>query len=89
MYKTTFINTSRQIGSYSDFPMSSHLPVFPHHSHVHKYFCDYADHFGVTPHIRFHTRVVSVEQEGESAWRIKSRATDAGAGGRATRVCRQ
>ena len=65
VYRSTFINTSREIMAYSDYPMPESLPDFPHHSHIVEYFEDYVDHFGVRERIRFRTRVVKVEPSAE------------------------
>lgn len=42
VYRSTFINTSKQFMTYSDFPMSEALPTYPHHKQIIKYFRDYA-----------------------------------------------
>lgn len=56
-YETLHMNTSRERMQYSDFPVDPELPDFPRHDQVARYFDDYADHFGLRPHIRFRTRV--------------------------------
>jgi cation diffusion facilitator CzcD-associated flavoprotein CzcO len=81
VYRSTFINTSREIMAYSDYPMPESLPDFPHHSHICQYFEEYVDHFDLRRRIRFETTVAKVrpsEQEsrcagGGPAWAVTVR----------------
>jgi len=81
VYRSTFINTSREIMAYSDYPMPESLPDFPHHSHICQYFEDYVDHFDLRRRIRFETPVVRVEPAttasgcagGGAAWAVTTR----------------
>lgn len=50
-YETLFMNTSRERMQYSDFPINPAYPDFPRHDQIAQYFNDYADHFGLRPHI--------------------------------------
>ena len=61
-YKSLHINTSREKMQYSDFPMPTDYPDFPHHTHVAAYFEAYVDHFGLRPHIRFSTGVAKANK---------------------------
>lgn len=61
-YKSLHINSSRQEMAFSDFPMPSHFPDFPHHSQILGYFEDYAEHFGLDQHIQFQSKVEQVER---------------------------
>ena len=54
-YRDLFINVSRERMAYSDFPMPTSYPDFPHHTHIREYFNDYVDHFGLRPQITFQT----------------------------------
>lgn len=56
-YKSLHINTNRKVMAYSDFPMPDEFPMFPHHSHIIKYFEDYVEHFDIRRHIVFNTAV--------------------------------
>jgi cation diffusion facilitator CzcD-associated flavoprotein CzcO len=67
-YRSLHINTSRPRMQYSDFPMPADYPEFPHHAQIAKYFEDYAEHFGIKPHIRFRTRVISAEPAPGGGW---------------------
>lgn len=46
--RSTIINTSRQMMSYSDFPIPQDWPTFMHNQLVCRYLEDYAHHFNVT-----------------------------------------
>lgn len=59
-YKSLHINSSRRQMAYSDFPMPHDLPDFPHHSHIIRYFENYAEHFGLLDGIEFRSRVENV-----------------------------
>lgn len=60
-YQSLHINSSRQEMAFSDFPMPSDYPDFPHHSQICSYFESYANHFQLRPHIQFRTQVERVE----------------------------
>jgi dimethylaniline monooxygenase (N-oxide forming) len=64
IYKSLCINTSRQMMSYSDYPMPDDYPDYPHHSLIHQYFKDYVHHFGFRKYIQFKTAVTKVEKQG-------------------------
>jgi flavin-binding monooxygenase-like protein len=60
VYRSTFINTTRQLMAYSDFPMPEALPDYPHHTHIVEYFEAYVEQFRFRERIRFLTRVETV-----------------------------
>lgn len=60
-YRTLHINTSKSVTQFSDFPFDDDVQSFPDHVDMHQYLVKYADHFGVTPLIRFNTPVESIE----------------------------
>lgn len=60
-YRTLHINTSRGVTRFSDLDFDAATQVFPDHADMHRYLVAYAQHFGVTPRIRFHSRVTRVE----------------------------
>lgn len=64
-YKSLHINSSRQEMAFSDFPMPSDYPDFPHHSQILRYFESYAEHFQLRPHIQFRARVEQVERRSD------------------------
>jgi len=73
-YSSLHINTSKEKMAYSDFPMPSSYPDYPHHSQIVSYFETYVDHFGFRDKIRFKTTVEKIEKadaEGHpGAWRV-------------------
>jgi dimethylaniline monooxygenase (N-oxide forming) len=75
-YRSLHINTNRMVMAYSDYPMPDHYPMFPHHSHILKYFEDYVDHFGIRPHIRFNTEVTDVRQNPDGTWHVSTQHQD-------------
>lgn len=69
----------RDTYAFSDFPMPPHYPDWPSGEQVQAYLAAYADRFGVAPHVRLRTRVISAEArtDGRPGWRIRA-AGDAG-----------
>lgn len=59
-YRTLHINTSRGVTRFSDLDFDAETQPFPDHFDMHRYLVSYADHFGVTPHIRFNSRVTQI-----------------------------
>lgn len=59
-YRTLHINTSRGVTRFSDLDFDDATQVFPDHADMHRYLVAYAQHFSVTPRIRFHSRVTQV-----------------------------
>jgi len=70
-YRSLHINTNRLAMAYSDYPMPTDYPMFPHHSQIIRYFDSYVDHFGFRDTITFRTEVTEV---------IKNPASDHGTG---------
>ncbi|KAL1022506.1 hypothetical protein UPYG_G00028590 [Umbra pygmaea] len=62
IYRSLTINTSKELLSYSDFPIPADYPNYMHHSRVLQYFRLYAEHFKLLQHICFQTTVQSVRQ---------------------------
>ncbi|HEU4559085.1 MAG TPA: FAD-dependent oxidoreductase [Longimicrobium sp.] len=63
----------RDTYAFSDFPMPAHYPDWPSGEQVQAYLAAYADHFGVTPHVRLCTRVLAAEPRTDSrpGWRVR------------------
>ncbi|HEX2941560.1 MAG TPA: NAD(P)-binding domain-containing protein [Rhodopila sp.] len=59
-YRTLHINTSRGVTRFSDLDFDPDTQPFPDHFDMHRYLIQYADHFGVTPRIRFNCQVAAV-----------------------------
>lgn len=62
-YRTLHINTSRGVTRFSDLDFDASTQDFPDHVDMHRYLVAYADHFGVTPHIRFGSRVAALHPQ--------------------------
>ena len=80
-YRTLHINTSRGVTHFHDFDFDPSVQPFPDHRDMHQYLVAYADHFGVTPRIRFKTRVTALRPAftpGKEApkWRVETEAGD-------------
>jgi dimethylaniline monooxygenase (N-oxide forming) len=70
-YRDLFINVSRERMSYSDYPMPSSYPDFPHHTHIKEYFDNYVDHFGLREHITFQTGVEHARKREDGVWELE------------------
>jgi len=69
-YRDLFINVSRERMQYSDFPMPTSIPDFPHHTHIARYFNDYVDHFGLRERITFETGVEHASRREDGVWEV-------------------
>ncbi|XP_044156867.1 flavin-containing monooxygenase 5-like [Bufo gargarizans] len=67
IYRSVIINTSKEMMSYSDFPIPDEFPNFMHNSKILRYFRLYAEHFQLTQYIRFKTTVCSVKKQPDFA----------------------
>ncbi|MFC4056763.1 flavin-containing monooxygenase [Planomonospora corallina] len=62
-YESLHLNTSKGRTEFADFPMPREWTDYPSADLVAGYLADYAETFGLTPHLRFHSAVASVERE--------------------------
>jgi dimethylaniline monooxygenase (N-oxide forming) len=69
-YRSLHINTNRKVMAYSDYPMPTTYPMFPHHSQIIEYFENYVTHFGFRDHIQFNTEVLNIEPNTESTYQV-------------------
>jgi dimethylaniline monooxygenase (N-oxide forming) len=76
-YRSLHINSGRRIMSYRAYPMPDHLPDYPDHFQIARYFDDYVDHFGLREQITFNTEVKRIEPV-DGAWEVT--VEDAGGG---------
>ncbi|MGI4955270.1 MAG: flavin-containing monooxygenase [Janthinobacterium lividum] len=76
-YKSLHINSEAKVSAFGDFPFPPGTGFYPDHAEMARYFRAYADHFGITPRIRFRSRVAMIEPaEGRFALRLEDGATD-------------
>ncbi|KAM3620640.1 uncharacterized protein V6R79_026327 [Siganus canaliculatus] len=67
IYQSVIINTSKEMTSFSDFPIPAHYPNFMHNRLVIDYFRMYAEKFQLLKHIKFHTKVLQVKKRPDFA----------------------
>ncbi|NWU97630.1 FMO5 monooxygenase, partial [Upupa epops] len=60
IYRSVTINTSKEMMSFSDFPIPEDFPNYMHNSKIMEYFRMYAQHFDLLRYIRFRTSVCRV-----------------------------
>ncbi|KAE9547032.1 hypothetical protein FO519_009755 [Halicephalobus sp. NKZ332] len=60
--KSTVINSSKEMGAYSDFLPRPEAPNYMHNTELLKYFEEYADHYGLRSYIRFNHYVTRIER---------------------------
>ncbi|XP_042338245.1 flavin-containing monooxygenase 5-like [Plectropomus leopardus] len=65
IYHSVIINSSKEMMSFSDFPVPGHFPNYMHNSLVMEYFRMYADHFRLTKHIHFNTKVLQIKRRSD------------------------
>lgn len=63
-YESLHINSEPQVTSFRGHPFPPDTPLFPSHREVAAYLDAFADTVGIRPHIRFNTRITSVEPVG-------------------------
>ncbi len=69
-YRSLHINTNRDVMAFSDYPLTRDLPMFPHHSHIIRYFEEYVDHFGLRRSITFNTAVLDVTRNEDGTYKV-------------------
>ena len=71
VFETTHIISSKTLSQYSDYPWPPGCADYPGHRELLAYFQGYADHFGVTPLVRFGTEVAQAEPVDDGrGWRL-------------------
>jgi len=72
-YSSLHLNTSKGRTEFADFPMPNDWPDYPSVDHIAQYLADYAETYGVLPHLRFSTSVTSVERDdSDCSWVVES-----------------
>ena len=69
-YDSLHINTDTRMMEYQDYPMPDNIPAYPSHTEIHRYFCNYAHHFELYPHIRFQTPLAHARRRDDGIWEI-------------------
>lgn len=69
MYESAHLISSRTTTEFAEFPMDSEAD-YPSHRTLIAYFRDFADHFGLTDHFRFDTKVTSLERTADGTWML-------------------
>lgn len=69
VYSTAHIISSKRTTEFPDHPMPADYPDFPSAAQMHAYLRGYADTYGLTPRVRFHTPVTAVRPV-EGAWEV-------------------
>ncbi|MEM7333458.1 MAG: FAD-dependent oxidoreductase [Chloroflexota bacterium] len=69
VWKSAHATSSKTFLHASDFPMPEETSLFPHHSKIYQYLCDYVEHFSLGPHIKFNHEIQNIEQRGQT-WRL-------------------
>ncbi|XP_077996821.1 dimethylaniline monooxygenase [N-oxide-forming] 2-like [Glandiceps talaboti] len=78
LYRSTVLNTSKEMVSFSDFPFPEKCTPYVTHKRALKYLQDYAEHFDLEKYIRFNTNVMKLERNGDSGkfWKITIETAD-------------
>jgi dimethylaniline monooxygenase (N-oxide forming) len=73
VYKSTIINTSKELMTYSDFAIPLDWPTYLPNQKVAFYFDKYAEHFDLRRHIRFSTKVLEVKElhDEQNRWSVR------------------
>ncbi|CAG8812979.1 6504_t:CDS:10, partial [Cetraspora pellucida] len=71
VYKGVLTNTSKEMTTFSDFPIPIDWPTYLNHSLVEKYIDIYAEHFNLLPHIKFNTTVLRITILHDKHWKVK------------------
>ena len=69
VYESTFLNSSRRLSRYTDFPMPREYPHYLSRAQSQSYLCAYAKQFGLYDAITFNTEVEKVEPKGKQ-WEV-------------------
>ncbi|XP_068096036.1 flavin-containing monooxygenase 5-like [Hyperolius riggenbachi] len=62
IYSSVIINTSKEMMTYSDYPIPEEYPNYMHNAKLLQHFRQYAENFGMLKYIRFKTGVCSIQK---------------------------
>jgi hypothetical protein len=71
MYESAHLISSRTTTEFAEFPMDT-TADYPSHRTLIRYFRDFADHFGLTEHFRFETKVTAVSRADDGGWMLRA-----------------
>ncbi|KAG0021418.1 Cyclopentanone 1,2-monooxygenase (CPMO) [Entomortierella chlamydospora] len=73
IYKSTIINTSKAMMTFSDYAIPGSWPTYLHNKKVVRYFDMYVHHFRLKEHIRFGTKVVEIRElhDEQNRWMVR------------------
>lgn len=71
MYESAHLISSRTTTQFTEYPMPTDID-YPNHRVLLAYFRDYADHFGLTEHFQFETRVTSLTRTDDNGWMLRA-----------------
>src|SRR5690606_14805732 len=80
VYESAHLISSKRMTEFLEFPMPGHAADYPSHRELLDYFRAFAEHFGLTQHYRFHTRVLKAEPVSDAPdtlWRVTTQTGDA------------
>lgn len=80
VYESAHLISSKRMTEFLEFPMPEHAADYPSHRELLDYFRAFAEHFGLTQHYRFHTRVLEAEPVSDAPdtlWRVTTQTGDA------------
>jgi len=73
-------NTSRMMTAFSDFEHRDNAPIYASNQQMHAYLKTYAQHFGLSSHLRLRSCVTRIEREPSSnSWRVTYSTEDGAA----------
>ncbi|CAI2166522.1 8588_t:CDS:2 [Funneliformis geosporum] len=70
IYKTVIINTSKEVMTFTDFPVPYEWPSYLHNKAVAKYFDMYLENFNLLPYIRLNSHVQRISIRDNNQWTV-------------------
>jgi len=75
MYESAHLISSRTTTEFAEFPMKTDAD-YPSHRTLIEYFRDYAEHFRLTEHFAFETKVTALERADDGLWTLRADGPD-------------
>lgn len=70
VYESAHLISSKRMTEFAEFPMRDEVAPYPRHDELKRYFSDFAEHFGLTRHYEFSTKVLRVESAADGGWDV-------------------